>query len=186
MQCHHRSTKPGIFAVLIRSSTCDSSNETSMAVVPCRIPLDPAMSRSLPALEKGSRFMSLQACSNRSAAFSMESRDFGISALSFPSLEKIIKCLNKHWSACSMIAYDLGSWVYFLHKKLWLVAGFEPITFRSWVYCAEHKTYCLVTFLQLGFFCRLPDSVQFFKITMEDLRGTEFVANLSLDQWVVK
>ena len=73
--------------------TCDSSNMTSMAVVPCKIPLDPAMSRSRPAFEYGSRFMSLQACSKRSAAFSMASRDLGMSFFNLESLKNNWKFL---------------------------------------------------------------------------------------------
>ncbi len=65
--------------------TCDSSKKTSMAVVPWRIPLDPAINRSRPAFEYGSLFMSLHACSNRSAAFSIASRDFGMSPFSLES-----------------------------------------------------------------------------------------------------
>ena len=65
--------------------TCDSSKKTSMAVVPWRIPLDPAINRSRPAFEYGSLFMSLHACSKRSAAFSIASKDFGMSPFSLES-----------------------------------------------------------------------------------------------------
>ncbi len=65
--------------------TCDSSKKTSMAVVPWRIPLDPAINRSRPAFEYGSLFMSLHACSNKSAAFSIASKDFGMSPFNLES-----------------------------------------------------------------------------------------------------
>ena len=62
-------------------------------VVPCRIPLEPWISLSRPAWEYGSDFISWQAFSNRSAAFSITPKDLGISFFNLESWDEAMVSL---------------------------------------------------------------------------------------------
>ena len=69
------------------------NNQNGTYVVPCRIPLEPWISLSRPAWEYGSDFISWQAFSNRSAAFSITPKDLGISFFNLESWDEAMVSL---------------------------------------------------------------------------------------------
>ena len=83
--CAHRTWKFFFFHI--------DNNQNGTYVVPCRIPLEPWISLSRPAWEYGSDFISWQAFSNRSAAFSITPKDLGISFFNLESWDEVMVSL---------------------------------------------------------------------------------------------
>ena len=87
------------------------NNSNGTYVVPCRIPLEPWISLSRPAWEYGSDFISWQAFSNRSAAFSITPKDLGISFFNLESWDEVMVSLPTRIRLVT--AWGLNSIIFF-------------------------------------------------------------------------